>query len=347
MQVANNLETTPGWRSALEEETEFKVPRTRYARAPMMPEVRRLSRVSNWNGVLVIGTQWVVISLCIALAILYPFWWVWIPCGIILATRLQCLGVLMHDGAHYLLFTNRLVNDIVSDLFLAFPLGLSTTLYRHDHFIHHRYTNTEEDPDVRLQHADEDFRWPKTRFKCAMLVLRSLLGLNLPRMFQAAKAWSPWVNLFTPISPIFPLRARILLILTTILVYTAVIWSGQIIPLLAVFVIPGLTLLNFTNRIRVTAEHMRVPATHELNSTRTVVPNWLECLMVAPYGVSYHIEHHLFPSVPGRNLPELHQHLMRDKGFQEHAHVTYSYRGLLRELLTPAQDSAEPTSSST
>jgi fatty acid desaturase len=318
------------------------VARDRYPRAAIMPDVRRLSQVSNWKSAIVIGFQWIVISTCIGLAIQFPYWWVWVPCGIILATRLQCLGVLMHDGAHYLLFTNRLVNDITSDLFLAFPLGLSTTLYRHDHFVHHRFTNTEHDPDVRLQLADSDFRWPKTRLGCLALVLRSLLGLNLYRMMKAAKAWSPWVNFFTPISPILPLRARVLLILAVVVVYTVVIWSGQYIPLLAVFVIPGLTLLNFTNRVRVTAEHMRVPATHELNSTRTVVPSWLDWLMVAPYGVSYHIEHHLFPSVPGRNLPELHRCLMTDQNFKKHAHVTYSYRGLLRELLTPASDTAEP-----
>lgn len=332
------------WRESLDRETDLQVSRERFPRAAMMPRVRELSSVDDWASAGTIATQWILILGSIFLAIAFPIWWIWVPCGVLVASRLQCLGVMMHDGAHYLLFRNRWLNDVISDLFLAFPLGLSTSLYRQDHFIHHRYTNTPDDPDVKLQLADSDFRWPKTRLGCVSLVLRSLCALNVHRMMRAARAWSPWMNLLSPLGPALPLQARVLLILTTIGVYTAVILSGQWLALLCVFVIPGLTLLNLTNRIRVTAEHMRVAATHELNSTRTVVPRLWETFLIAPYGVSYHIEHHLFPSVPGRWLPRLHSELMRDPQFARHAHITYSYGGLLRELLTPARDAERLTS---
>ncbi|MBW3599736.1 MAG: fatty acid desaturase, partial [Planctomycetes bacterium] len=95
------------------------------------------------------------------------------------------------------------------------------------------------------------------------------------------------------------------------------------------------TLMNLFNRLRATAEHVGAPWTHELNSTRTVVPTWLERLTIAPMNVSYHLEHHLFPSVPGPNLDKLHRLLMEDESFREHAHITRGYTGVVRELMTP------------
>jgi len=341
-----DIPNEPGWRQELAELTDFRVDRGRYARQEVMPKVRQLSQVSNLRSIGAIGFQWATMIVSAWAAIYSGHWLVYILAALVIASRMQCLGVLMHDGAHYLLFTNRMVNDVVSELCLAFPLGLSTTLYREEHLRHHRFTNTDQDPDASLPLADEDFRWPKTTRGCAWLIIRSILGLNLPRMFRATKQLSPWANLFSPLGPNLPLYSRILLVATTLSVYTVVLSSGMLIPMLVLFVVPGFTLLNFTNRVRVTSEHMRVAADHELNSTRTVVPNWLERFFVAPFGVSYHIEHHLFPSVPGRNLGRLHDILMDDPKFTEHAHVTHSYLGVLGELMTPAQACVAPVQES-
>jgi fatty acid desaturase len=326
----------------MEAETDFRVDRQRYPRQPMMAEVRRLSQVSNLRSAALIGFQWFIMIAAGWVAISSGHWAVYVLAAAIIAPRMQCLGVLMHDGAHYLLFTNRLANDVASDMLLAFPLGLSTTLYRHDHFVHHRFTNSDEDPDVILQKSDEDFRWPKTKRGCAWLIFRSIFGLNLPQMFHATKEWSPWANLFSPLGPKLPLYSRLLLVASTVGVYTVVVSTGMLVPMIFLVVIPGFTLLNLTNRIRVTSEHMRVPADHELNSTRTVVPTWLDRFFIAPFGVSYHIEHHLFPSVPGRNLGRLHNILMHDRNFSDHAHVTKSYLGVLGELMTPADERVTP-----
>jgi fatty acid desaturase len=119
----------------------------------------------------------------------------------------------------------------------------------------------------------------------------------------------------------------------TIAFYALIIASGLIVPAILLWAVPALTLLNLFNRLRATAEHIGAPWTHELNSTRTVVPTWLERLTIAPMNVSYHLEHHLFPSVPGPNLRKLHEMLMEDEAFREHAHITRSYTGVVRELM--------------
>jgi fatty acid desaturase len=138
----------------------------------------------------------------------------------------------------------------------------------------------------------------------------------------------------------FPLRARVLYVVSSLVVYGVAFWGIREDPwltasLIAMVMVSGFTLLNLINRIRATAEHLRVPATHELNATRTVLPSWWERLLIAPYGVNFHLEHHLFPSVPGYNLRRLHRGLMQDPEFAERAHITRGYVGLFRELMRP------------
>lgn len=331
--------------SPLSEETstssgaEFSLRLPRFSRAIVMDDVRRLSHVSNLRSALIIAWQWIVIFTAGYAAVHFGHWLGFVLAGIVISGRQQALGVLMHDGAHYLLFTNRALNDIASDLFLAFPMGLSTTLYRSTHFQHHRFTNTSDDPDTVLQQADSDWHWPKSRREGIWLILRSLFGLNLHRTIKAFQTWSPSTNLFRPLSDAYPLRARLVFVLSTPLVFWAVLTTGLWYWAIWLWLIPALTLTNLTSRVRSTAEHILAPSTHELNATRTVLPTWLERLTVAPLGINYHIEHHLFPSVPGPNLAELHGRLMQEEEFRTRAHITRGYahpgHGVLGELTHP------------
>ena len=76
------------------------------------------------------------------------------------------------------------------------------------------------------------------------------------------------------------------------------------------YAVPGLFWASFVNRVRLTAEHGGVEMTKELDTTRTIIPSWFDRLIVAPVGVSYHLEDHIFPFVPGHRLAELHRRLM-------------------------------------
>lgn len=320
--------------SATTDFPEFAVALERYPRTPMMPEVRRLSKISNWRSAAYIALQWGIISLAIYLAVQSGHWAAYVAAALVIATRQQALGVLLHDGAHWLLFTNRTINDVVSDLLVAFPIGMSTTLYRDTHFRHHRFANTADDPDMEYQSKDHDWwDWPKTRTGLVWVLFKSFTGLNAYSAARPYMMWSPGYNLFKPLSPAYPLRARILWVVSTIAVYIAVIGTGILIPVLLMFALPAMTVLNLVNRLRATAEHVETEGTHELNSTRTVIPRWWERLVIAPMNVSYHLEHHLFPSVPGPNLAQLHDILMQDETYRERAHCTHSYVGVLNEFM--------------
>lgn len=54
-----------------------------------------------------------------------------------------------HEAAHYILFKNRLMNELVSDLFCMFPLFATTAHYRPIHLGHHDYVNDwKKDPEL-------------------------------------------------------------------------------------------------------------------------------------------------------------------------------------------------------
>jgi fatty acid desaturase len=124
------------------------------------------------------------------------------------------------------------------------------------------------------------------------------------------------------------MRCRVLCVVGGIVAWTIVIWTRAWWPVLFLWVLPSATLLNVFGRVRFTAEHIGVENEHELNFSRTVIPNWLERVFIAPFGINYHVEHHMFPSVPGWRLNELHKILMRDDSFSQRVHITRSYFGL-------------------
>ena len=315
---------------------EFVVETVRYPRAAIMPEVRRLSKVSNWRSAGIIAWQWVLIFAAGTLAVQTGHWAAWILAILVIGSRQQALGILVHDATHYLLFTNRTVNDIVSDLFCGFPVNISTTLYRSTHYPHHRYTNTPDDPD---------WQWPKTRWEAVKVLLKSMFIINIRSAIKVANRWAPGMNLFTPITPAYPLRARVLFVTVTIAIYAVLIYTGLIWKALILWMVPALTVVNLTNRMRAMAEHIVVPGTHELNTTRTVIPNLLERLFICPLGINYHIEHHVFPSVPCYNVLKLHKLLMQDPWYRATAHLNRGYlnprHGFLRDLLTTEAEHLE------
>jgi fatty acid desaturase len=325
-------------------EEEFDVSIGRYPRVKITPEIRRLSDVNGWRTTATIAFEWAVILTAGIAAVWSGHWAVYLLAMFVIGSRQQALGILVHDATHYLLYKNRTVNDFVSDIFCGFPVNISTTLYRSTHFRHHRYINTDGDPDWVLQQADPDWRWPKSRREAIGLFFRCVFAINMRGAFRAAMVWAPGAHMTDPISPAFPVRSRVLFVVSTIIMWSFFLWSGYVVQILILWMVPAFTILNVTNRMRATAEHIKLPNTHELNSSRTITANWFERFLISPLNINYHIEHHMFPSVPGRNLHKLHDTLMQDPEFREKAHIARSYFGrqqsVISELVVPDEQPA-------
>ena len=84
-------------------------------------------------------------------------------------------------------------------------------------------------------------------------------------------------------------------------------WSGYLVQYLVLWILPLVTVVQAILRLRAIAEH---GATTDFSSPLTAArtnlgPAWLRWALF-PHNVNYHVEHHLYASVPQHNLPALH-----------------------------------------
>jgi len=101
--------------------------------------------------------------------------------------------------------------------------------------------------------------------------------------------------------------------------------------------LPLATWYQLVSRIRNIAEHAVVPDNDDpLRNTRTTLANPIERLLLAPYWVNYHLEHHLFMFVPCWQLPAAHK-AMVDVGRATEMEIRSGYLAVLR-LATSRRD---------
>src|SRR5678816_2545807 len=97
--------------------------------------------------------------------------------------------------------------------------------------------------------------------------------------------------------------------------------TGYLVEYLVLWVLPLVTVVQAILRLRAIAEHgATTDFSSPLTAARTnLAPAWLAWL-IFPHQVNYHIEHHLYASVPHYNLPRLHREL-KSRGILEGAEV--------------------------
>ena len=291
--------------------------------------VRELSAIDPLRSTVAIAAEWAAIILAIVLyqrflhPILLPVVVMWI------GARQHALAILMHEGTHYLLFKNRRLNAVVSELFLAWPLFITTRTYRGSHFAHHRHVNTEKDPDL-MRKQNSEWEFPKSWGALAALLTKDVLGVHTRQLFSDFDdMWERKDTKKEGVDPYAVARVLYYVIALSAITYFRV-WP----MFLLLWVVPILTWLKMIMRIRSIAEHFAIEKDHAYTQSRTTLPSFLERVFVAPRNVNFHLEHHLYPSVPFFRLPQLHAVLMKDAGFQSKAHVTSTYLGVLQECVS-------------
>jgi len=304
--------------------------------------VRELSVLDPLRSVVAIAAEWVGIILAVVLyqRFLHP---IFLPVVVIwIGARQHALAILMHEGTHHVLFKNRRLSAVVSELFMAWPLFISARTYRPSHFAHHRHVNTEKDPDLmRKQSSASEWEFPKSWGALVALLVKDVLALNTRQLVSDFD--DMWDQNATKKAGVdFYLVARVFYY---IVVLSAVTYFRLWPMFLLLWVVPILTWLKMVMRIRSIAEHFAIENDHVYTQTRTTLPSFLERLLVAPRNINYHIEHHLYPSVPFYRLPQLHAVLMKDPVFQSRAHVTATYFGVLKECVGSSRSASQLASS--
>ena len=289
-------------------------------------ELMELSSVSSLLGLGHICVEWGLILGAIYLCHRFFNPLLYLVAIAFIGARQHALLILMHDGVHYRLFRNRAVNDWVSEVVLAWPHLISARSYRKNHFAHHRFLNTEDDPDFKRRLGDPAWVFPKPVFDLGRLLLRDVSGLNGILLLKLAASL---LSADTVTATFLAARYGFYLAALSLIVY-----AGAFKGLVLFWLIPLFTWLVMIMRVRSIAEHAAIEASEPVYAqTRTTYASWLERIFVAPKNVNFHLEHHFFPAVPFYRLPALHRLLLTKPGFRAGAHLTASYWGVLSEAV--------------
>ncbi len=301
-------------------------------RGDFREKVRVLSKIDSFRGLCGVFSQWAIILTAASIAIVVDHWLGFLFAIVVIGTRQHALGVCIHEAVHYRLCSNRTANDCVSDLLCAFWLNITTSRYLHHHILHHRSVNTAEDPDLLLMKTDPDlWQWPKRPLPAIRGFILDLLGLNGLRQARIFNSWMPWPNHFSSREIPPPLRwgERLRLYSFLVVLIAGLQATNGWFVFLVLWVVPYSTVFVAVFRLRGIVEHLGTPAAHELNGARNMEPTWIERLTIAPLNVQYHLDHHLFPSVPQYNLPLLHKALLDNTNYRELACNQSGYVNLM------------------
>jgi fatty acid desaturase len=307
--------------------------------------VLELTQRSAWRATLAVAEDVAVLALAIFAAVhFWPNPWVVVPCVVLIGTRQHALFIIAHDAAHYLLYENRTLNDFVGRA-AATVQGLSMRTYRVIHRLHHNNLYGELDPDTALHGG-----YPRGRAYLVKKLLKDLTGFTAWKTYSYFLGGAPALNTATN-TALRPLddtseklrreatadrNAVIVFHLAALAIFA---WSGYLVEYLVLWILPLVTVVQAILRLRAISEH---GATTDFSSPLTAArtnlgPAWLQWLLF-PHHVGYHIEHHLYASVPHYHLPRLHRE-MRERGVLDGAEVVpfgTTLKKIFAERLTSA-----------
>jgi fatty acid desaturase len=277
-----------------------------------------LAARSSWLGLTLVACAWGLIAGAAAMFIVWPNPLTYVLAVMIIGARQLGLAILMHDAAHGALHSNAKVNDWVGEWLCAAPVGARLVSYRNYHLKHHKFTEQPEDPDLSLSAP-----FPITRKSLWRKVVRDLTGQTFLKQ-RAAQLFGGRKE-----GEVVNASTGHFLVVNALLLAICVV-SGHWWAYPALWLVPLATWFQFITRIRNIAEHAAVntkddPFTH----ARTTLANPLERLLIAPYWVHFHGEHHVFMHVPCYRLQRMHRLLM-EKDYWSRMRIAGGYLDVLR-----------------
>ncbi len=296
-------------------------------------ELRSFSKVDDWRGWAWIAATWGLIAATFAALCLVPHPLVFAVCFILIARHQLSLAILMHDAAHRRIFNNLALNDYVAQFFLASPILFSLNSYRVFHLKHHQNPLAPDDPDLSLIGG-----YPIPKMSLVRKLLRDACGVSYFKFIgyfiskSRTQAGRKVKSDGKRVGPSF-LEVLLMILVTNALLFGALYLAGHPAYYFFFWLLPAITALQVLLRIRGIAEHAGYKQNEDQRLNARTVVNPLQAFFFAPNRVNYHIEHHVYPSIPWYRLPEVHQ-LMKERGSLPPKNLFRGYGAVLKELVT-------------
>jgi fatty acid desaturase len=291
-------------------------------------EVASLSTIRCWREARDIILTWSLVVSALQLAIVWTSPWVAASVFLLIGCLQNALILWTHEAAHYSLARNKQLNDVIADLFISGPVGVTVAQYRWLHMRHHRYLG---DPEKEI----EALAWICIRLEQLYReIVRHLLGIYGLRVVQRyqKKQNDPRYDSL----PKRSWESVLGLVLGNAILFGLCALQGRWYFYVLLWVAPLFTIAILINNFRTIVEHQPSSDVCDLGLvdvpavTRVVRSNWLERILIAPVGFYYHFEHHMFPGVPYHRLKEV-RRLLVQRGCFEQENIVWA-NGYIRTI---------------
>lgn len=166
-----------------------------------LQELRKTDNITNWFFLL---GAYIYLALVIGGTIWFydyqlnagiSFWWnvpITLLAIVLIGAGQHQLSGLAHEGVHHILFRNRKLNDLASDLLTMFPLFSSIHHYRLQHLAHHQFVNDpDRDPDIsQLKTSGHWQNFPLAKRAFLTTLLKQLWVPRLIRFMRVRAAYN-------------------------------------------------------------------------------------------------------------------------------------------------------------
>jgi fatty acid desaturase len=283
-----------------------------------LAELGHLRRASSLRGVWLVLHAWLVIAAAMALYACWPSAITLVVAVLVIGSRQLGLAVLMHEGAHWLLFPRSRLNTEVARWLCGWPVWTDLARYRRQHHLHHRHTQQPDDPDL-----PSIARYPVAPRALLGAAVRDLSTVSFWTGLWTWHGWREprmlWPRLRGPLA-------------SNALILAGLAAAGRWDLYLLLWLLPLATWYPLVTRLRAIAEHALLPEDDDpLRNTRTTAAGPLARAFLAPYWVNYHLEHHLLIFVPCWKLREAHA-LLVAKGYGPRMEAAPGYGAVLAQV---------------
>jgi len=299
-------------------------------------ELAIVRKRSDLTGVLGVVSCWGIIFAAMALFAYWPNPLTFLIGIVVIGGRQLGLAVLMHDAAHGIMCKTLWLNNFLGRWLCGNALGVSMDGYRTYHLKHHLHTQQDDDPDLSLSKP-----FPITKASLRRKIIRDLTGQTFWKQ-RKAQFVNGMGEQGMPIAQRADYaRTRLgSYILVNGILFAGLALAGYWWLYPVMWILPMATFNMMITRIRNIAEHAVVPDNNDpFRYARTTLADPLTTLLIAPYGVNYHVEHHLFMWVPWYNLRKLHKILLK-KGYGTRMEIQPSYLAVLKLATTKPEAAA-------
>ncbi len=250
---------------------------------------------------------WIVIFGAIGWATWMSTWWSTVIAVVVVASRQNILGLLVHEQAHLLGYRNKF-GDLTVNLFAAWPLMVLTVRgYAQVHLTHHKYFNQETDPDF-LRKSGKNWSVPQTRFSLLKLLLADLTGINTIKLIKG-KNLEMKVEVFAGHKQELRWIRPAYYVCFAILFTYFQVWG----IFLLYWVLPAITVTQLINAWGAFCEHKyNLAGASVEDSTPLIIPRLWERILLPDLNFSFHPYHHFYPGVSFSLLPKIHEIYCRE-----------------------------------